>query len=277
MDKIAEVKPRNLFIAADGPRSNNAEDIQKCQESRESVLERIVWECKVKTLFRERNLGCRRAVSEAIDWFFTKVDRGIILEDDTLPDKSFFTFISGLLEYYSNDTRIFQVGGCNYNIDLGAYSYSYFFSKYVNIWGWGTWKRAWNFYSILNFSKALGCLQEELLLEQEINSRRGIFNKTYQNEIDTWDYLWSLTMLSQHGLTIIPRNNLVRNIGFSPMASRTKNINCQEANLEVCTFDEPFHHPRELFQIPDYNKRIREKVMAKTNLVERVLKTMRLR
>lgn len=90
---IRNVKPKQLFIAADAPRLNKEEALL-CKRTRKIALE-VDWECEV-TLFRDENLGYGLAVSEAINCFFDQVEEGIILEDDCLPDLSFFPFCEGL-------------------------------------------------------------------------------------------------------------------------------------------------------------------------------------
>ena len=96
-ERIREVKPRYLYIAADGPRLNHPEDNQKCEEVRK-IVAAVDWDCELTTLFREENLGCGLAVSQAITWFFDQVEEGIILEDDILPERDFFFFCSSLLK-----------------------------------------------------------------------------------------------------------------------------------------------------------------------------------
>ena len=88
---IRQAKPKQLFVAADGPREGKEGEKEKCEQVRE-IIEQIDWDCEVKTLFRDKNLGCKIAVSSAIDWFFENVEEGIILEDDCLPSQSFFWY-----------------------------------------------------------------------------------------------------------------------------------------------------------------------------------------
>jgi hypothetical protein len=90
---IKKIKPKYLFIAADGPRKNKLGEEKKCEETKNFILQNIDWNCEIKTLFRKENLGCREAISSAITWFFDNVDKGIILEDDCLPSESFFHFV----------------------------------------------------------------------------------------------------------------------------------------------------------------------------------------
>jgi hypothetical protein len=140
---ICTVKPKKLFIAADGPRIDNQNDELNCKLVREFVLSKIDWDCEIHTLFREKNLGCGKAVSSAISWFFNHVDKGIILEDDCLPNESFFFFSQNLLIKYENNPRINHISGFNFQLGYQHDKNDYFFSNYTLIWGWATWKRSW--------------------------------------------------------------------------------------------------------------------------------------
>ncbi|MDB9756004.1 nucleotide-diphospho-sugar transferase, partial [Winogradskyella sp.] len=177
-------------------------------------------------MFRDCNLGCRRAVSDAITWFFEQVEMGIILEDDCLPDLSFFPYADKLLNKYQHDLRIFSISGTNYNIKNISEDYSYFFSKYVSIWCWATWKNRWEHYSkteknIDTLIESSDSLRATLQTTKETKLRLGQLKGIKENRIDTWDYIWSLTCLFNNGLTIIPKKNLVINIGFDSHGTHT--------------------------------------------------------
>lgn len=81
-EAIKNAQPPRLYVAEDGPRESVATDQERCAEVRSIILDNIDWQCDIKTLFREQNLGCRDAVSSAIDWFFDNEEDGIILEDN---------------------------------------------------------------------------------------------------------------------------------------------------------------------------------------------------
>jgi len=144
-EEIKKAKPQKLFIAADGPR--NFQEKNKTDVVRKYILENINWKCEVKTLFREKNLGCKYAVAGAIDWFFDNVEQGIILEDDCLPSQSFFKFCQEMLEKYKDDERVMHISGTNVE-GISKIDQDYFFAINFNVWGWATWKRAWKLYDI---------------------------------------------------------------------------------------------------------------------------------
>lgn len=219
-------KPKHLFIAADGPRINNHEDIQLCEETRK-IVSNIDWECDIKTLYRNNNIGCGLGVSTAISWFFSQVDEGIILEDDCLPNESFFKFCSEMLKIYREDRNIMMVCGTSYQQNSLNHD-TYYFSKYIHIWGWATWKRAWNNYSYH--------IEQSNVIEKTFKSKREqLFWKNQfsllQNGLDTWDYQWMHCIWKNNGLSIIPWKNLIANIGFGLNATHTFDIYSDQSNM----------------------------------------------
>ena len=217
-DEIRKAQPVQLYVAADGPRKDQPADYDLCKKTRE-IIRQVDWECKVSTLFREENLGCKRAVSSAIDWFFSKVEEGIILEDDCVPDQSFFPFCQILLERYRDDERVMMMSGMNYLFNKVEMDESYFFSRYYAIWGWATWKRAWSLYDC-KMSGWPRYNSQDYLHHIYCHSKIAdflcdLFQKTYSNQIDTWDIQWAYTCIFNHGLSICPKYNLVSNIGVT--------------------------------------------------------------
>ena len=242
--KIREAEPLRLYVAADGPRKDREGEAEKCKQVRH-IATNVDWDCEVKTLFRDENLGCKMAVSGGIDWFFEKEEMGIILEDDCLPSKTFFRFCEELLIKYRQDTRIWHIGGTN-PLSKITQADSYYFSIYNRIWGWATWKRAWK-----NFDSEIKIWPEikknkklkYVLSKSEYIKYEKLFDSVYNGEIDTWDYQWFLIKLI-NGLSIIPNTNLVKNIGFGKNATHTKDINHKLANLELGEMKFPLIHSK---------------------------------
>lgn len=244
-NEIAKIRPQKFYIAADGPRKNNYDDATKCKLVREFVIKNITWPCNYKNLFRKDNLGCKKAVSSAIDWFFENEEMGIILEDDCVPDPSFFYFCQELLLRYINDSRVMMINGVNFQDGLKRGTASYFFSKYANVWGWASWKRAWKFYDVNMKS------YEDFKKHNRIKDVFHNFfirqywimklDEVYNGKIDTWDYQWSYTIFSQNGLCITPNQNLVTNIGLDKEATHTKKSNIKLFNLKTSSIREIKH------------------------------------
>lgn len=214
---IAQIKPQFLYIAADGPRKSNPEDRDRCAETRQKVLELIDWPCEVKTLFREENIGCKRAISEGISWFFNHVEAGIILEDDCVAAPSFFPYCEKMLREYKDHPQIGMIGGANF-LNTNQLEDSYFFSRYFIIWGWATWKNKWLLYQ--NELKDWPKLREEKWLTTIFKNKNTIryytftFDKAEKNEVDNWDTHWGYYLFYHNQLAITPTKNLISNIGF---------------------------------------------------------------
>jgi len=248
--EIRKVKPKKLFIAADGPREEKREEKRKCEEVRK-ITENINWQCEVKRLYRNKNLGCKRAVSSAIDWFFENVDSGIILEDDCLPNASFFRFCQEMLRKYKEENKIFHIGGDNFQPLRRQHKNSYYFSKYTHIWGWATWRRAWKYYDVNMKSwpeiKRKGSLNKFWKFYWEKQYWKTIFDATYSGKIDTWDYQWLYTAWVNNALSIIPGVNLVRNIGFRSDSTHTSG---KSKSFEIKTreMEFPLKHPKSLIE-----------------------------
>lgn len=236
-EEIKKQKPKYLFIAADGPRPFIKGDIEKCEATRVVVLNGIDWDCEVKTLFRDENLGCGRAVSEAITWFFGNVEQGIILEDDCLPHFSFFGFCEVLLEKHKDDRQVYSIGGTDFLDGKQIGNASYYYSYYGSIWGWASWRSAWDTYDY-NL-KQLDTFKKKQLISK-LDSRAifrnywySIFDKTFRHEIDTWDYQWLFSIWNNEGIQILPNVNLISNIGFGKDATHTNDINNAFANVST--------------------------------------------
>jgi len=224
-EAIRKARPPRLYLAADGPRDSRPGEAEKVKAVREYVTQNIDWPCEVKTLFRVKNLGCKYAVSGAITWFFENEEQGIILEDDCLPNQSFFWFCEELLIKYKSDNRIGQISGFNPVTNADHSNESYLFSKFGPIWGWASWKRAWNNYDVKMTKwpeiKARGLIDFIVDSKPEKLWRINIFDLAYNGGVNTWDFQWSFCKHINNQLSIIPINNLIINIGFGSEATHT--------------------------------------------------------
>ncbi|MBL6448119.1 nucleotide-diphospho-sugar transferase [Fulvivirga sp. 29W222] len=248
-EAIRLAKPRQLFIAADGPRKDKVGESEKCRMVRE-IATNVDWECEVSTLFREENQGCGEAVSEAITWFFMHVEEGIILEDDCLPAQDFFQFCAEMLAYYRHDTRVMQIGGNNLLPEqYRDYEYSYFFSNHNYIWGWATWKRAWDLFSYkMEYYEKVGRKKYHDKYFQSLDEQdyfQYAFDRTYTGiEYPTsWDYQWQYARMLNAGFTAVPSKNLVVNLGYGDDATHTVNSNSVISSLKLEQMDLPLKHP----------------------------------
>ncbi len=224
-EAIRQAKPPRLYIAADGARETKEGEVERVKGVRDYITSNIDWECEVKILFREQNLGCKYAVSSAIDWFFENEEMGIILEDDCLPSQSFFWFCEEMLEKYKDDMRIGQISGFNPLVKFNFDGASYGFSKFGPIWGWASWSRAWKKYDVdmKNWKTVKKFNHVDFFTDtkEEKEWRLELFEQMYNKETDTWDYQWSYTKLLESQFTIIPSVNFIKNIGFGHEATHT--------------------------------------------------------
>lgn len=235
-NEIRTQKPLHLFIAADGPRTFKDGEELLCKKARE-VTENIDWKCKVHRLYRKNNLGCGKAVSGAINWFFDNVENGIVLEDDCLPNKTFYSFASKMLEKYKNEINIMHISGDNFLKEQDQDKDIHLSSNYPHVWGWATWKNRWKKYDykIREWRK------------KSIFSKLGSINGDIWNKIywtakfdsvgyritNTWDYQWVYCVMKNKGLAIVPGVNLVSNIGFGENSTHTGDSSYYLANLKT--------------------------------------------
>lgn len=245
-NEIKRVRPKKLFINCDGAKNDKVGDDRKVAETR-SIVKEVDWDCDLRLNFHDQNKGCKDAVNEGLDWFFENNEAGIILEDDCLPDLSFFSFCKELLKTYRNDDRVMQISGTNTQITWNRSRYSYYFSIYGSIWGWASWRRVWISHDKdINYWPELRDSDYYLDLFPSVNEalkRKEKYDKVYNGEIDTWDRQWQLSKLVNNGLNIIPKSNLVKNIGFETEEAahgyRKKNI----GNLPLKSIQSPLEHP----------------------------------
>lgn len=244
---IQQAKPPRLYIASDGARDGRKDEQETVDQIRKFITSNIDWNCEIHTLFRESNLGCKMAVSSAISWFFEHEEMGIILEDDCLPSLSFFWYCEDLLNRYKNNKDIFLISGSGEPTLINEFKSDYSFTKYPFIWGWASWKRVWDQYDVNisdwmdNKSKLIDSVSEHK------NTRRFwslVLQGVYDFKIDTWDYQLSYIILKNHGKCIIPKYNLVSNIGFGPNATHTHDANDGLANRGAHNIKFPIAHPK---------------------------------
>lgn len=227
LDRLREVRPTRVYVAVDGARADRAGEADLVQACRDLVTT-IDWDCEVQTLFQEANLGCGQGVTTAITWFFASEERGIILEDDIIPDPSFFAYCAELLDRYQHDMRVFAISGCNF-VPPEAQSRpgdAYRFSQIPHIWGWATWRRSWAQHR-LDISDWRTQLPPRRLWARAGHSLpasvywASTFELLARKEVDTWDGQLVLASMTSGQLTATSNVNLIENIGFGDTATHT--------------------------------------------------------
>lgn len=256
---IREARPARLYVAADGPRPDRPGEDALCREARE-VLGQVDWDCQVRTLLRDENHGCKAAVAGAISWFFGHEAEGIILEDDCLPGPDFFPFCAELLARFRHDPRVMTISGNNFQggaaptaptcptgpAGQSCREYAYYFSRHPHVWGWATWRRAWDLYdpdmALWPEFRDSGRLLDVFGRRVSQAYWTRILDETHDGRFVTWDYQWMLASWANSGLTVIPRANLVANLGFDARATHTVSPT-PYANLSAGRLEFPLEHP----------------------------------
>jgi len=274
---VTKIKPKKLYIALDGPRDNVSSDEEKCLRVKK-IFAKINWDCDVQKLYREKNLGCHKAVPDAITWFFSQVPEGIILEDDCLPSDSFFRFCEELLEKYRHEDRVMMISGNNFLPDYKFSNSSFFFSKYAFIWGWATWRRAWEKFddsmkSYPSFKKNGGFRDYYSNILDRFFWRTGFENK-YNGYSQGWDMKWNYALAYHNGLDVIPSTNLVRNIGMKSDATNTKKYD-KRMDIPTYDLDFPLKYPDSIEECKIYDKKIFKRNFLSTVDVYTILKNYR--
>ena len=237
-EAIAAAQPERLLVVADGARADRPDEANLVAQTR-AIIDLVNWPCVVDTNFAIENLGCKPRVSSGLEWVFEKVEEAIILEDDCLPDPSFFGYCTQLLERYREDDRVAAISGDNFQNGMSRTSDSYYFSKYFHCWGWASWRRVvqqvdFEMKSWPEFDQRDG-LREWADSEAELNYWRNLFSLQHAGEINSWAYPFFYSCWEQGSLTILPDVNLVSNIGFDQDATHTTSAESNLANLP--TFD----------------------------------------
>ena len=213
---VKTATPSKVYIAVDGPREDRPDEAALCQQTRDCA-KLIDWPCEVKTLFREKNLGCKYGVSGAITWFFENEEEGIVLEDDCRPTFDFLRFATEMLGRYKNNDRIGAICGFNFFNLQSDKTKSYHFSSHMDVWGWASWRRVWKDYDVEATKN-----QERHFAVIERSDSTAYYKKFYKklvNDVEqglsTWDVQMSLLFLEKGYLSIVPKVRLIANAGLA--------------------------------------------------------------
>jgi hypothetical protein len=249
-ERIREAQPARLFVIADGPRPGVPDDRDRTAEVRR-IVDRVDWACDVRRDYADDNMGLRERVASGLSWVFGQTDAAILLEDDCLPDPTFFPFCDELLVRYAGDDRVMGISGNQFVPDAGSTARSYRFSRQPLIWGWASWRRAWQRCDVR--MSAWPALRDRGWLTTVLPERREreywayLFDRNCRlGRAGSWDYAWQLTCWMEGGLTIHPAVNLVTNIGFRPDGTHARDARQTGANIASAAMGFPMRHPSEV-------------------------------
>lgn len=251
IDQLRDVKPDQIFVSIDGPRRNRPDDVRE-RLAVIDVLREIDWPCVVERRFVETNQGLNEGVVGAITWFFERVDRGVILEDDCLARPEFFAFAAELLDRFADDDRIMHISGNSLISDERSPT-SYVFTSVGHIWGWATWRRAWN--TIDPSMSGWTSVRREV-------RRSGPLGRALARKFDSasngrkvrWARWWYLANVVNHGMAVVPTVNLVSNIGIGPEATNTVSGRHPLVLPTDVPMSFPLRHPDRVLIDPVYEK-----------------------
>ena len=267
LDVLSVVKPRNLFVVADGPRPGFSGEDAACAATR-SLIDQVDWPCDIRRSFSDSNLGCGFRPASGIDWVFGQVDRAIILEDDCLPDPSFFTFCEETLERYFDDPSVMHINGTNFSSEPLPITSSYSFSKVVSCWGWATWRRAWRYHDLAvrdwPYLEGSNVLRDAISHPRMASEFSAMLADAHRRagDVSYWDYQWALACWSRGGHALIPRQNLISNCGCGLDATHTFDSNSRLANIVTGCISFPLIHPVQRIANPRLDTIVQRKIIG---------------
>ena len=205
IEVLRVVRPRVVFAIADGPRPDRPDDRERCQAAR-ALVDGFDWPCEIVRDFAEANMGCHRRITSGLDWVFREVPEAIVVEDDVLPDPSFFAWCGRMLDLYRDEPRVMHITGRNV---LGRWTVGgegHCLLHRGSVWGWASWRRAWqqevripgtpeSMERATAESGADPLVVDHLLMLQEV-ALSGV--------TPMWDVLWELRKGLVGGLSVVP-------------------------------------------------------------------------
>jgi len=249
IDSLRGIRPSSIYFAANAPNPENPKDPPQCEAVRD-LVGHIDWPCEVKTLFRTEHLNARESISGSISWFFENVEEGIILEDDCICDPSFFFYCQENLERYRSNHQVMQISATNFDPNYKGTGESYYFSRYAYIWGWATWRRAWEHFDLqmgqIERTAVKPMLRRLFARKKEASFWSAMYDYLASGKIDTWDGQWLFAVFNKDGLCITPKTNLITNIGFDSNATNTFGSHNVVERMKIGALEFPLEHPESI-------------------------------
>lgn len=252
---IRAAQPPQLLVVADGPRAGRPGEAALCAEVRRSILDGVDWPCTVQTEFAAENLGCGPRIFSGLQWAFAQVEEAIVLEDDCLPEPTFFRFCAEMLTRYRTDPRVFLVAGTNFRGAQPAAADRCLFSRHCSIWGWATWRRA-----ISGYTLDLGWwrttvhprdLRPDCADWREHRLVCDWLDAQQSGAVNTWDVQWFAHIFRQRGLSVVSGTNLVTNLGTVGIHATGTMTN---HHLPTSAARFPLHPPTAPLRDADYDR-----------------------
>lgn len=275
IDRIREITPQKIYLLSDEGRDDD--EIKLVEDVRNSIEQAIDWKCDVIKNYAEVNRGVYANIALGAKWVFEREKKAIFLEDDNLPEVSFFRFCAEMLERYEKDTRILWVCGTNY---LGKYEpenkASYVFTRHMLPCGWASWSD--KFMSFYDFDLSLmedayivremaQNYQDQRLYQQQIESiQREQRRKKNKGRFASWDHHMTLTLRANDLLGVVPCNNQIKNIGVDEFSAHGGTSMANEMTRRFCGVDSvpvefPLVHPKVVLTDAIFEKKISDIIL----------------
>jgi len=253
---LQRVKPASVWLIADGPKDNRERGL--CAEARTEAEGAITWPCEVQRVYADTNLGLKNRIETGLDAVFAREEQAIILEEDCHPTPDFFPFCEAMLEKYRREPKVGAVSGNCFLPKTKTLTTDYYFSRYLHIWGWATWGRAWKNYDRNKWSWPAGGFRQLFpdADPQEVNYWNRIFDRIVAGTFSTWDYSWISWFWMNDLVSITPAQNLVQNAGFGPEATNTRDVSVETGMERHGRLTPPFRGPEDIRADPELDREV---------------------
>ncbi len=282
IDSIKELKPKTIYLIADGPKTSEPNQQEICNKTRQAIINYIDWDCKIKKKFSDINLGGPKNIIDGISWVFETETKAIFLEDDDLASHSFILFCDELLKKYEYNEDIYIITSGKKGLDLKPNCKdSYFFDKHISsLLGFAMWRRCW-----VGFDKNLKGwhdIKTQLMIHKRFNSKKRYFvlkeywDAIINNNFKSWDFTLLYNFYNyKNSIAIVPNCELVENIGIRSDGTRTNIPQYLSKKLNITSMIIPLKHPKSVDAIENSDRKIHKRkhgyIANKKRKIEKII------
>ena len=278
---IKATKPKTLYFYSNKGRAEKEGEVERNNEIR-SYINEIDWDCDLHIFFREECVNVYDSLRGAIDWLFDNEERGIILEEDCVPTKAFFSFVDQMIEKFKEDKRVWCISGDNI-IKQNPSGYDYMFSHLHAMYGWASWRDRWRMVNWDHlyiketidehiYYRLLKTKEQAKAKEKALSNMEDMLYRT-----KCWDYIFGLCMDQYHALTVQPKEHLVKNIGVTgqhhtkakvsqyncePNPSAEEYVIAKEPPFVFADFEHDYLTYCQLLRKPSFFKRVKNRLSS---------------
>ena len=276
---IKATKPKTLY--SNKGRAEKEGEVERNNEIR-SYINEIDWDCDLHIFFREECVNVYDSLRGAIDWLFDNEERGIILEEDCVPTKAFFSFVDQMIEKFKEDKRVWCISGDNI-IKQNPSGYDYMFSHLHAMYGWASWRDRWRMVNWDHlyiketidehiYYRLFKTKEQAKAKEKALSNMEDMLYRT-----KCWDYIFGLCMDQYHALTVQPKEHLVKNIGVTgqhhtkakvsqyncePNPSAEEYVIAKEPPFVFADFEHDYLTYCQLLRKPSFFKRVKNRLSS---------------